>query len=147
MRIEIGPVSAAAAWAWTSHLLHNLRVVQERREELPFAFPAEVASAFEALLSEWNELAAASGEGDFVWSSEMEPDRARWLLRYWANLEMLSPEMMDQLGIEWSPPEARPFFAVLVAAVAAAFEAEGLADPFADLLAERGATPPSTKPS
>lgn len=149
MRIDIGPVAADAARAWTSHLLHNLEVVHARRQELPFRFPTEVATAFRQLLSEWLRVAEEAGNAAFRWSAEMDPDRVRWLLRYWANLDSLTTEQVERLGVQWSPPEARPFFAALVTAVAAAFDAAGLSDPFADLLVERAPppTPPSTRPS
>jgi hypothetical protein len=136
-----------AARAWTSHLLGNLEVVHARRAQLPFRFPTEVAVAFRELLTEWNERAVAAGEGPLEWSADMDADRVRWLLRYWANLDSLTPDLVERLGVDWSPPIARPFFAALVEAVADGFAAEGLSDPFVDLLAERTPTPPSTKPS
>ena len=147
MRIEIGPVAAGAARAWTEHLLGNLEVVHARRGELPFQFPIEAANAFSALLTQWHAAAVDAGAGDFRWSADMDTDEVRWLLRYWANLDSLPPDLVARLGIEWSPPEARPFFDALVTAVVSAFSAEGLVDPFADLLAQQTPTPPSTRPS
>ena len=135
IHVTIGPVSAGAARAWTDHLLHNLAVIRQDADKLPFRFPPEIAEEFDALLSEWSTQARRGGT--FRWAAELAVDYVRNLIRYWANLDSLTQDVLDRFGVTWSPPQARPFFAALAGGVAEAFDAAGEPDPFADLLAGR----------
>ncbi|HVM09403.1 MAG TPA: hypothetical protein VM345_13130 [Acidimicrobiales bacterium] len=135
MIITVGPVSSHAARLWTSHLLANLVAVRGASDKLPFRLPLEVADAFEALLQEWHEVARTLPT--FVWSEDLDPDWVRLLVRYWANLDSLTDEHLSQVGISWSPPDARPFFVALADGVAQAFRGIGQDDPFSELLARR----------
>ena len=131
MLIAIGPVDADAARRWTRHLLGNLTIVRTRLELLPFGLPGEVIEDFAGLLSTWSHHA----EGEvFFWRDDLDVDRVRNLVRYWANLDSLSDERVAALGLTWAPAAARPFFDALTRAVAEAFAATGDPDPFAELL-------------
>jgi len=134
MRVHIGPTDSAAARAWTEHLLHNLARVRAGRQVLPFSFPADVADAFEALLTEWH--AVACRDDVFEWTADMDEAQVRHLVQYWANLDSLTSDHLDRLGVTWSADEARPFFIAIVAGVEQAFAEIGVDDPFTQLLVE-----------
>lgn len=133
MRIVIGPVSSAAARAWTEHTLDNLSIVRRSRHVLPFRFPVEIADVFAALLLDWHRVADRGPV--FVWEADMEEAQVRMLVQYWANLDSLTDHHLDLMGITWSPPEAKDFFDALATGVAAAFEAAGTPEPFSEMLA------------
>lgn len=139
IRVDIGPVDAGAAQTWTSHLLANLAVVRARAGTLPFRLPDEVADEFERLLLEWHALAVRTTT--FHWTSDLPPDHVRALVRYWANLDSLSDDVVRALGVDWAPPSARPFFEALAAGVADALAAAGPEDRFAELLITHGRRP------
>jgi len=138
--LTVGPVAGAAARSWTEHLLQNLAVVRERQHLLPFRLPKEVADDFEELLAAWR--AAAMGKETFVWSTEMDEQQIVRLVRYWANLDALTDAQVRRLGLDWSPAEARPFYAAVAAAVAVALEQRGEPDAFAGFLVKNGSRPP-----
>jgi hypothetical protein len=143
--LVVGPVDADAARAWTGHMLHNLEVVAEARERLPFRLPEEVSDDFVGLLRGWLDL--AQGCDVFEWEARFDPERLRSLVRYWANLDALTDDQVAALGVTWSPPHARPFFEARARAVAEAFDRAGGPDPFAELLADPARVPgdPSAK--
>ena len=138
MLIAVGPVDAEAARQWTRHLLGNLTILKSQLAQLPFRLPSDVVEDFAQLLSSW----LLHAEGDvFLWSDDLEEERVRNLVRYWANLDSLSDELVADLGLTWAPASARPFFDALAGAVAEAFAAAGAPDPFAELLVEHGKRP------
>ena len=115
-------------------MLANLETLRPLRHLLPFRLPDEIADRFVDLLREWRDHAERCGP-TFVWSGDLDEDDVRTLVRYWANLDSLSDDTLDDLGLSWSPPDARPFFDALAHATAAALAAEeGGADQFAELL-------------
>ena len=135
VRISVGPVASIAARNWATHLLANLDAVERTTAALPFRLPTDVANDFRLLLTEW--LSVADQSETFVWSIDIDPEPARVLVQYWANLDSLRDEHLDAMGIDWSPPDARPFFVALARAVDAAFRSIGEDNPFARLLAAR----------
>jgi hypothetical protein len=132
---SVGPVASVAARNWASHLLANLDAVERTTAALPFRLPNDVADNFRLLLTEW--LSVAGESETFMWSIDIDPEPARVLVQYWANLDSLRDEHLDAIGIDWSPPNARPFFIALARAVDEAFRGIGEDNPFARLLAER----------
>jgi hypothetical protein len=139
MIVTVGPVDSAAARAWTSHTLRNLRHVRRVASVLPFQLPLDVADEFERLLQEWARLAEESDT--FRWSADLDREWARRLVQYWANLDSLTDEEAARIGFEWSPPEARPFFAALAGGVAWAFVEDDVAEPFSEFLSTRADEP------
>jgi hypothetical protein len=134
--ITIGPVRSAAALEWTSATMRNLARVRAAAADgtLPIRLPVDVADAFDGLLREWHSHAGRSET--FHWSEEFDREWARHLVQYWANLDALSQEHAATLGLEWSPPEARPFFAALAAGVADALATDD-DEPFSRFLTTR----------
>ena len=142
MRIEIGPVDAEAARSWLAHVGASLPVVRQQRHVLPFRLPDEVADDLEGLIAEWARVAAVEGDGAFHWIGDLAHERVRMLVRYWANLDSLTDDLVRELGVDWSPPAGRPFFVALAGAIAGALAAdEPGGDPFAELLVSRGDHP------
>ena len=144
MRLEIGPVDVEAARSWLTHVIDGLRVVRAKADLLPFRLPDEVADQIEELLTTWQDASDATSD-PFHWADDLDEERVRTLVRYWANLDSMSDELLRELGIDWSPAEGRPFFVALTTAVAAALADADLGpDPFAELLVERGDDPVRT---
>jgi hypothetical protein len=140
MRVEVGPVDAAAARQWIDHVAVNLAVVRSKPERLPFRLPTEVADAIEALLATWARVAERGGV--FHWVDVLDDDEVRALVRYWTNLDALTDDQVRALGLDWAPAGARPFFNAVAGAVAAALaHAERGQDPFAARLVEHGRRP------
>jgi hypothetical protein len=136
VRVEIGPVDANAAEAWTDHMLGNLAAIRLQLEKLPFKLPEEIVDELGELLRQWNDRAveAIEAKTEFRWEQEFEEADVHRLVQYWANLDSLTEEQVERFGIQWSPLASRPFFDALAAGVAAALGH----DPYADLLVEHG---------
>ena len=130
-----------AARSWLAHVIDGLAVVRTKQELLPFRLPPEVADDIDKLLHAWHELAEVS-TGEFHWQGLLDEEEVRMLVRYWANLDSMSDDLVRELGVDWSPAEGRPFFAALTTAVATALaSAEQGPDPFAELLVGRNDAP------
>ena len=144
--MEVGPVDVKAARCWLAHVRPSLAAVRRQQDRLPFRLPPEVADDIDELLGQWSDAAdavAAGGGDEFHWVGLLEEERVRTLVRYWANLDSMSDELVRDLGVDWSPPDGRPFFAALTTAVAEALATAELGpDPFAELLVERNEDPP-----
>lgn len=136
MLITIGPAEADIVRRWTDHLLASLEVLRARRDLLPFRLPDEAIDGFVVLLSEWR--AHAEGIEVFTWSADLDPEHVRMLVQYWANLDSIDEELLDRLGLTWSPEGTRPFFEAVALGIAGAFEGDGDESPFARHLVERG---------
>lgn len=137
--LQVGPVDAVAARAWTGHMLRNLDVVRAVPDRLPFRLPPDVTAEFVRLLDRWHH--DAHGTDVFEAREELDVERLRSLVRYWANLDSLTDEQIADLGVTWSPEHARPFFEALAAGVAEALARTGDPDPFAELLVDPGRVP------
>jgi hypothetical protein len=142
--VQIGPVDARAAKAWTEHMLANLAAIRGQLDKLPFKLPAEVVDELAHLLRQWNDHARDAlrqqPHTEFRWRREFDPADVHRLVQYWANLDSLTEEHVERLGIDWSPPEARPFFDALATGVAQALAGGDPFAPYADLLVEHGRT-------
>lgn len=96
--------------------------------------PDDVIGSIAAYPDEWRF--AAAGDGPFDWSAVLGRRRLELLVRYWANVDLLTDELVDRLGLGWAPPSTRPFFDALVAGVDAVLRRDdGSRDPFARALA------------
>ena len=131
-------MDAESARRWLAHVIVGLAVVREKQDLLPFRLPDEVGSEIAALLETWREHAHQTASDTFHWEGELDEEQVRTLVRYWANLDSMSDDLLRQLGVDWTPPAGRPFFAALTTAVAEALAgAERGPDPFAELLVVR----------
>ena len=106
MRVEIGPVSSDSARAWIAYAEETLTVLQRLTEQ---ALAPNALEGFASLLDEWRPI--AEGDKPFRWSSEENPERAKYLLNalYWAGTivereaeagrAQLRPEVADEFHI------------------------------------------------
>ena len=141
MRLEVGPVEAGAARSWLAHVIDGLAAVRANLDLLPFRLPPEVGEEIAALLASWADEADVSAD-TFHWIGELEEEQVRHLVRYWANLDSMTDDLVRQLGVDWSPEAGRPFYVALTTAVATALAEAGEApDPFAELLVGRNDHP------
>lgn len=132
--VRVGPVDVEPARTWIAHELSNLEVLRANVEKLPFLVPADVLDRLASYLREWELV--ASGDGPFRWSATFDRCDLELLVRYWANLDLMTDELVDVLGLAWAPLTTRPFFDALVAGVDAALRRDdGSPDPFARALA------------
>lgn len=122
VRVKIGPVPAAATIAWTENTRRVVAAVRANPEKVPFAVPVTVLEDFDSYLDEWQR--EARDHDPFVWEGESDTARVKSLVQYWVNIDALSDDDMARLGVEWSPPEAEPFFEALVEAVIAGLAGE-----------------------
>lgn len=139
MILRIGPVSAEAAQVWTRHHLGSLAGLRDKLDRLPFSLPIEVLGAFEHLLLEWHRHATDAQV--FEWERDMDLLQLRTLVQYWANLDYLSDDQVQALGLSWSPPEGAPFFDALAEAVLQALADDDSSGGFAASLVDNDIRP------
>lgn len=132
--MRVGPVDVEPARVWIDHELRNLAILRANRDKLPFLVPAEVIDLIGAYFDEWQFV--ASGDGPFEWIATMDRHQLELVVRYWANLDLMTDDLVDRLGLAWAPVSTRPFFDALVAGVDDALRRDdGSHDPFAHVLA------------
>jgi CheY-like chemotaxis protein len=131
--IRVGPVTSGAARAWVANTSEILAAIRAHPEVLDEPVPDDVLELFETFLVEWGEVAADTEV--FRWAARADVARVQRLVEHWAAVDRMSDEQLAVLGVQWSPPEARPFFLALTAgvleAVAAREEMRQLADTLA----------------
>ena len=120
MHVEVGPFPSASAQAW---LKYARGVLDEVRTGGAPAIPADVLTAFEAYLDQW-DAAAASGQS-FRWSGEADPEVVEYLLHAWFNLASTLARRAHERGVRTSPPEGEVFYNGLVEALLDALADEG----------------------
>jgi hypothetical protein len=131
--VRVGPVDVEPARVWIDHELRNLAVLRANLEKLPFLVPDEVIDLIAAYLDEWRFV--ASGPRPFAWAGPVERRQLELIVRYWANLDLMTDDLVDRLGLAWAPVSTRPFFDALVAGVGDALRHDdGSPDPFAHVL-------------
>jgi hypothetical protein len=137
--LRIGPVPSGAARVWTGHHLGSLAALRDQLDQLLFSLPVEVLEAFALLLAEWNRHSATGPV--FEWQQVMDPLQVRMLVQYWANLDYLSDDQVEALGLSWSPPEGAEFVAALAEAVAVALGGDDSRARFAASLVDNDIRP------
>jgi hypothetical protein len=134
--VRVGPVDVECARVWVDHELRNLAILRVNGDKLPFLVPDEVIDLIGAYFDEWRFVASGSGDGPFEWTASMDRRQLELVVRYWANLDLMTDDLVGRLGLTWAPLSTRPFFDALVAAVDAALRHDdGSHDPFAHVLA------------
>lgn len=121
VEIRLGPVDAAAARVWVNNTSTIVTAVREHPEVLDEPVPDEVLDQFTALLETWGTLADATE--DFYWTARGDAVNVQTLVDWWARIDRLSPQQLDELGVHWSPPKGEPFFHALTACVMEALSA------------------------
>jgi hypothetical protein len=88
---------------------------------LPAAPPPAILDQFEHYLAIWEELSTATDS--FFWSASAKPSDVDVLLESWAAMDSMSNDQLAELGVQWSPPDALPFYRALTTGILDALEA------------------------
>ncbi len=115
MRVTVGPVPSSAARVWVANTLRILDAIDENPHVLDHEIPKDVFELFRSFLNQWSALAAATEE--FEWVAQARPEDARRIIEHWAAVDAMSDDQLAELGVEWSPPQAQPFFQALTTGV------------------------------
>jgi hypothetical protein len=121
--VEIGPVSNASARAWIAYAQETLKVLRSLTEK---SLGPQALEGFTSLLDEWRPI--AEGDEPFRWSSEEDPERAKFLLNalYWAGI--LIEREAEAGRAQLRPAAADEFHLLLIHEVLDALEHESEAD-------------------
>ena len=142
LAIRVGPVSSEAARLWVANSLGILHGLRRHPDVLPEPVSAEVLDFMEELLISWSSVAAETEM--FVWAGRARAEMVRDIVEDWARVDTMSDAQLAQLGCQWSPPEARPFFHALTQAVLDALERHEATRRLAERLRQGPWTRPGT---
>lgn len=137
VEIRVGPVASDAARLWVENAERILEAVVAHSEVLVEPLPDDVVELFRGFLGEWAAVAAEGGE--FRWAARARADDARRVVEHWARVDALDDRALDELGVTWSPPEARPFFLALTTGVLEALHRHERTKRLAERLTEQWA--------
>ena len=115
VEVRVGPVSSAAARVWVANTRQILDAVERQPDAIGGPVDASVLAIFRRFLDAWE--AVASDTDVFFWTGRADPDDVHRVVEQWARIDAMDQATLDALGCRWAPPEARPFFAALTAAV------------------------------
>lgn len=118
VEVRVGPVSSGAARAWVANSKKIAAAVADHPEVIEVS--DEILDTLRSLLDDWEAIARGSGE--FVWKARIDRDQLTTLVEEWANIDDMSDDQLQQLGVAWSPPEAKPFFQALTDGVLGALQ-------------------------
>jgi len=143
MEIRVGPVASAAARVWIANTRRILEAVFAHPEIVGTTIPEDVAELFWSFLRQWEAVARSSEE--FRWVARSTPEDVQRVVGYWAEIDAMTDEQLEQLGITWAPPEGMPFFEALTSGVLEALRrheetrrlAAHLGERWADYLGDR----------
>jgi hypothetical protein len=121
--IEIGPVSAESARAWIAYATETLEVLRQLESK---ELERQALDGFASLLGAWRPIAYR--DEPFRWSSQEDPDRAKFLLNalYWAGTIVEREAEVGRARLR--PAVADEFHLVLIHEVLDALEHESEAD-------------------
>lgn len=126
MRVVVGPVSRTSAQAW---LGYARSVVDDLSNIAPgecFATP-EVRQIFGHYLQVWDQAAAASETGKFVWDADIPTEQVEYHMHAFHQVAAMLRERQEQLGAAQAPEEGDEFYLALLHGVLSALEAESAA--------------------
>lgn len=83
-----------------------------------------VVAGFEAYLDEWDHTAAA-GDGEFLWSVDVDADQARYLAHAFFNVASGLATEAEARGFPISPSEGDEFYRALVTSLLDTMTTEG----------------------
>jgi hypothetical protein len=100
---------------WVENTRKIIDAVAAHPEILGEEIPGDVIYLFRSFLDQWDVLAANTDE--FRWEARANPDDVSRVVTYWATIDAMSDEQLQQLSISWAPPEGEPFFQALTVGV------------------------------
>jgi CheY-like chemotaxis protein len=118
VQVQIGPVSSRAASAWIQNTRRILGAVASHPEVLPRPAPPDVVEVFAQLLDTWDEV--NHGTDEFFWTARASSTDVHRLVEWWALIDAMSDEQLDQLGVTWSVGEGELFYQALTAGILSA---------------------------
>ena len=132
VQMHIGPVSSESARLWigsSRRIVSALRLHPEVMTEAP---PTEILDLFGRFLQIWDEF--SEGRDEFFWAARARFSDVQKLVEWWARVDDMSEEQITALGVEWSAPEARPFYHALTEGVLNALDAHAASQELARAL-------------
>jgi CheY-like chemotaxis protein len=137
VEVVVGPVSADAARVWVANTREIIEAVAANPGVVGTAIPDDVLELFRSFLRQW--AAVAEGTDEFRWVAVARLDEIQHIVGYWATIDAMTDEQLEQLGVHWSPPEGQPFFQALTTGVLATLERHEVTHRLASRLAEQWA--------
>ena len=115
VEVRLGPVASGAARAWIANTRKLLEALTLQPDVIGGPVAGSVMATFQQFLDAWETVARDSDY--FFWTGRADPDDVRAILGEWARIDSMDDEALAMLGCSWAPPEARPFFDSLTAAI------------------------------
>lgn len=115
VEVRVGPVDSAAARIWVANTRKLLAAVQEHPEVIGSPVPGPVMDVFCSFLDSWGAM--AEGTDEFVWMGRARPADVEAVVAEWARIDAMTDDQLEALGVQWAPPEGRPFFEALTSGV------------------------------
>jgi DNA-binding NarL/FixJ family response regulator len=113
--LRVGPVSSQAARVWVANTSKIIEAVAAHPEVIGTPIPEDVLELFRSLLGQWRALAESTDE--FRWVAKANPSDVSRIVEHWAEVDAMTDEQLQRLGVHWSPPEGQPFFQALTTGV------------------------------
>ncbi len=132
VQVQIGPVSSRAASAWIQNTRRILGAVVSRPEVLPRPAPPDVVEVFAQLLDTWDEV--NRGTDEFFWTARASSADVHRLVEWWALIDAMSDEQLEQLGVTWSVGEGELFYQALTAGILTALSIHATTQELAKVL-------------
>lgn len=111
VRVNIGPVPAGAARAWTRSARETLATVRSRPD---LEVPDDVVAAFESYVDQWSDIAEVIDP--FLWAGDIDTGLLRVLGAHWARLVTMARTDPGR-GIRPADPEGEAFYNALAIAI------------------------------
>jgi CheY-like chemotaxis protein len=137
VKISVGPVSAEAARVWIPNTRAIVGAFVANPDVVGATIPADIVELFESFFDEW-EAVAAGGE-EFRWVARAPIQDVKRIVSYWATIDAMTDEQLEQLGVAWSPPEGQPFFQALTTGILETLQRHEMTERLAERLVEQWA--------
>ena len=118
--VRVGPVSSRAVRVWVENTRKIIDAVAAHPEVVGETIPDDVIDLFRSFLNDWDVIAANTEE--FTWEARANPDDVSRIVTYWAVIDAMTDEQLEQLSISWAPTEGESFFQALTTGVLEALE-------------------------
>jgi hypothetical protein len=123
MRVQIGPLPSGGVSIWIAYARTVIGQALVHPDQLGVHLEPDVIEAFDGYLAEWDDVASAGTE--FLWVTEVEPDRVEFLGRAFLAIAESLAQAAEKRGYPISPTEGEEFYQALVKAFLDALAHEG----------------------
>lgn len=121
MRVDVGPVAPASAFAWMEWADEALEELSTRPEPWPSASPSVFVDAA-SYLQRWMPC-TGSLPNTLRWQADVDPDELEYLVHAFFKLDTQLSKQVGA-GVPDAPEESRTFYVVLVRALLHALETQ-----------------------